>query len=899
MEARSGIRLGMLALVLAASCGTRALTKDGGSADADGSSAGGATGIAPAGAGGVGPATGSGTGIAGQSGAAGAGPAGAGGPGGRGGFVGTGGTMGTGRGGIGGGAAGRGGAFGTGGIGGATGLGGTGGVGGIGGRGGFSDTGGSGPGGASGVSGRGGVGGTSGSGGRGGTSGTGGSGVSGTFGTGGGGIGGGGTGGGGGIGGMSGIGGTAGASGRGGMSGTGGGVCLTCRTTVLPLAARDLVYNTVRNELYASIAGDADVYPNRIVVIDPSTSSVVSTIPIGSNPRTLAVSDDGATLWVGIDGAHAFRKVTLGSTPVIGPLIHLPKAMPTTYYDATAMAVLPGATPSLAVALYDGYSGDVRVFDDGVSRGGSATNGLIAYSLAAGPPGLLFGAGSYGLLVLRVGASGIAQTTPFFNLLRGYSSSLVYTGGKVYAQTGDVIDVSNPSSPFWTASLGAQGPVALRDPQSLLMLTTTNSPTFPFTLRTDIRITGTGSMITQLGSVSVPTTVAPNGAYCRDLVYAGGDTVAFVAGDYSGYTASTRVAIIHDPAFGTPTGGSGGGGGTGGTGGLGGAGGMGGAPDPCPGCSFAAAPAYGLHMAADASRNLIYVAAHAQAVSHPSSIVTVDAATAAVTSIVPVGNDPQPLALSDDGSALWVGLAGDHRVRRMTPGTTPVPGPAYALPMLLTTNEPASPYAVVVLPGAPASIAVGVYGATVGGRGVFILDDGLLRANYVQPPEVPAYYLVNGPPGYLLGLGDYNNLVEFRLGSVGATYESYGGLITGGSFGLTYSAGYLYSSTGEVVDLHNPDDPVLNGRFAFSNCLLALRSASRVMMVCPTSEPTGPILYMLDPDTFTSVGSVTLPPSLQAASWVDFAYLGGDAVALLGDGMPLQIMHAPLIASPP
>ena len=35
MEARSRIRLGMLALVLAASCGTRALTKDGGSVDGD------------------------------------------------------------------------------------------------------------------------------------------------------------------------------------------------------------------------------------------------------------------------------------------------------------------------------------------------------------------------------------------------------------------------------------------------------------------------------------------------------------------------------------------------------------------------------------------------------------------------------------------------------------------------------------------------------------------------------------------------------------------------------------------------------------------------------------------------------------------------------------------------
>ena len=72
------------------------------------------------------------------------------------------------------------------------------------------------------------------------------------------------------------------------------------------------------------------------------------------------------------------------------------------------------------------------------------------------------------------------------------------------------------------------------------------------------------------------------------------------------------------------------------------------------------------------------------------------------------------------------------------------------------------------------------------------------------------------------------------------------------------------------------------------------------MMVCPTSDPTtGPVLHMLDPDTFTSVGSVTLPPSLQAASWVDFAYLGGDGVALLADGLPLQIMHAPLIGSPP
>ena len=145
---------------------------------------------------------------------------------------------------------------------------------------------------------------------------------------------------------------------------------------------------------------------------------------------------------------------------------------------------------------------------------------------------------------------------------------------------------------------------------------------------------------------------------------------------------------------------------------------------------------------------------------------------------------------------------------------------------------------VVVLPGTPASIAVGVLRGHLGGRGVFILDDGLPRANFIQPPEVPAYFLTNGPPGYLLGVGDYDNLVVFRLGSVGATFETYGGLITGGSVpGSRTAPATVYASTGEVVDLRNPDAPLPDGRFAFSSCLLALRSATRVMMVCPTSEP--------------------------------------------------------------
>ena len=113
---------------------------------------------------------------------------------------------------------------------------------------------------------------------------------------------------------------------------------------------------------------------------------------------------------------------------------------------------------------------------------------------------------------------------------------------------------------------------------------------------------------------------------------------------------ATDLVVMHDPAFGTPAGGSGGSGGSAGSGGA----------DPCPGCSFVTVPAYGRHLAHDGRRNLIYMTADASAVMHPDSLVTVDAATGGVTSIVPVGSDPQPLALSDDGSVLWVGLAGEH-----------------------------------------------------------------------------------------------------------------------------------------------------------------------------------------------------------------------------------------------
>ena len=56
---------------------------------------------------------------------------------------------------------------------------------------------------------------------------------------------------------------------------------------------------------------------------------------------------------------------------------------------------------------------------------------------------------------------------------------------------------------------------------------------------------------------------------------------------------------------------------------------------------------------------------------------------------------------------------------------------------------------------------------------------------------------------------------------------------------------------------------------------------------------------MLDSSAFVQVGSVRLPDSMAGIGWRISTYIGGDALAFLGYGTSLGIMHAPIIGSPP
>ena len=112
-------------------------------------------------------------------------------------------------------------------------------------------------------------------------------------------------------------------------------------------------------------------------------------------------------------------------------------------------------------------------------------------------------------------------------------------------------------------------------------------------------------------------------------------------------------------------------------------------------------------MAYNPVNGLLYISVHSAA-GAPSgnSVVSVDPATGALGTPIPVGSEPDQLAISSDGTALWVGLDGASAVREvnLTNGTA-------GMQFSLGNNTgiyayPPVVHAIGVLPGSPNSIVL-------------------------------------------------------------------------------------------------------------------------------------------------------------------------------------------------
>ena len=286
-------------------------------------------------------------------------------------------------------------------------------------------------------------------------------------------------------------------------------------------------------------------------------------------------------------------------------------------------------------------------------------------------------------------------------------------------------------------------------------------------------------------------------------------------------------------------------------------------------------------MVYDPVRALLYASVRHGAPASADTVAVIDPVAMSVVTTLPVGNDPGPLALSDDASTLWVGLTGDGTFRSITLTTKPATvNPTHPLP----TDQYI--YTMVVLPGTTTSVV-----ASVGDGSnsiVHVFDDGVSRATTATVNW--ARRLCLGPSGYVFGYDGYSSgdlFTSFAVSGTGVTVvKSIAGLVDTIQNDIIWVPPRVYAYFGEVVDVSSPANPVRAGKFNFVGAI-GVRDSGHLLMMSPGiyNSTLNPTLRMLDTTTFTQTASVTVPWDIddESTSFLDLAYLGGNRLAVVGD----------------
>jgi hypothetical protein len=206
---------------------------------------------------------------------------------------------------------------------------------------------------------------------------------------------------------------------------------------------------------------------------------------------------------------------------------------------------------------------------------------------------------------------------------------------------------------------------------------------------------------------------------------------------------------------------------------------------------------------ADDPRALLYVAVPAAASANASSVAIVDPVNATITAYVPVGFDPGRLALSDEGSYLYVAERNGPHIARLA-----LPGMTLDATIVLPNDvhgQVTWPVDVKVQPGAPKTIAVGrdfKDDTQFQGDGIVIYDDTTARPNIagldsLGNPLIRVGYLAWGSSASTLYASAQSQIDLLSISASGAQVSASS---DGNVFRIQYIGGLLYADSGSIFD---------------------------------------------------------------------------------------------------
>lgn len=211
-------------------------------------------------------------------------------------------------------------------------------------------------------------------------------------------------------------------------------------------------------------------------------------------------------------------------------------------------------------------------------------------------------------------------------------------------------------------------------------------------------------------------------------------------------------------------------------------------------------------MVLNPSSGLLYVTVPSSAgAPYGNTVVSVDPETGSLGTPIPVGSEPNRIAVSDDGKYLWVGLDGGSAVRRID-----VAAAKPDLQFSIAGNNtgwyanPATVQAIAALPGSDTAVVVGTNGTGYSGNSntIGIYDSGVLRGTAIQN-FVPAALQVNGTNSEVYAANS-NSYAVYTYSAGGLTQK--GTTVTSGTYtpynvdDLQVAGGRTYTDMGGVYD---------------------------------------------------------------------------------------------------
>ncbi|MEM6274364.1 MAG: hypothetical protein AAF735_03895 [Myxococcota bacterium] len=230
-------------------------------------------------------------------------------------------------------------------------------------------------------------------------------------------------------------------------------------------------------------------------------------------------------------------------------------------------------------------------------------------------------------------------------------------------------------------------------------------------------------------------------------------------------------------------------------------------------------------LVADPLRGLLYASVPSTSTfsGAGNSVAAIDPETATVTEAVFVGSEPGPLAITDDGQYLYVGISGSLEIRRIDLATFEAE-PPFAIPQG-RFGDPRSATRLATLAGKPEIVVVSTSIArrSPGFAGVVVFDSGVALPNET-PDFSGASELVGGRDNTLYGYNNRTTGFEFQVLTVDengiAVDSEVSGLLGRGDTRIIYAGDTVIATTGEVIDVSG-SSPRLAGTFATSGPVAA------------------------------------------------------------------------------